>query len=250
MEWRHFIFSKVAPSFCSTSRNNPSVYDLDLSASVLQVFTLRFHVNGRMQGWRLIFNNHRVVVVVRLNPLTEAGGAVVGWLQQEDVNEQRQFYIVLSVKYNLDAFVQVRTSQRACVGHYGSPLAHGPREPTARGPLMPPCSRTPCAWASSFDNPFDFMKNPDIGDVMNKFEVLGIVGEGKRFPPVQTGSRVSWGNTVALCYSQHTTEEAPGQFFIGVNTILVISNVNAVSFFNQFLGFSPNTFPFFFPLLV
>ncbi|CAF95445.1 unnamed protein product, partial [Tetraodon nigroviridis] len=25
---------------------------------------------------------------------------------------------------------------------------------------------------------FDFMKNPDIGDVMNKFEVLGIVGEG------------------------------------------------------------------------
>lgn len=31
------------------------------------------------------------------------------------------------------------------------------------------------------------MKNPDIGDVMNKFEVLGIVGEGKRFTPVQTG---------------------------------------------------------------
>lgn len=26
---------------------------------------------------------------------------------------------------------------------------------------------------------FDFMKIPDIGDVMNKFEVLGIVGEGK-----------------------------------------------------------------------
>lgn len=26
------------------------------------------------------------------------------------------------------------------------------------------------------------MKNPDIGDVMNKFEVLGIVGEGKRPP--------------------------------------------------------------------
>lgn len=112
-----------------------------------------------MQGWRLIFNIHRVVVVVvRLNPLTEAGGAVVGWLQQEDVNEQRiiqtktdtcrKFNIVLSVKYHLDAFrtfVQVRTSQRACVGHYGSPLAHGPREPTARGPLMPPCSRTPCA---------------------------------------------------------------------------------------------------------
>lgn len=124
MEWRHFVFSKVAPSFCSTSRNNPSIYDLDLSHCLLQVLTLRPHVNRGMQGWHLIFNNHRVVVVASLNPLAEAGGAAVGWLQQEDANEQRliqtqpdtcsKFYMVLSVKYHLDAFctfVQVRTSQ-------------------------------------------------------------------------------------------------------------------------------------------
>lgn len=37
------------------------------------------------------------------------------------------------------------------------------------------------------------MKNPDIGDVMNKFEVLGIVGEGKPFAPEQTGLGVSRG---------------------------------------------------------
>lgn len=83
------------------------------------------------------------------------------------------------------------------------------------------------------------MKNPDIGDVMNKFEVLGIVGEGKPFPPVQTGSRVSRANTVALCYSQHTTEEAPGPFFYWCKYNIVTSNVNAVSFFIHFGGFHP-----------
>lgn len=42
------------------------------------------------------------------------------------------------------------------------------------------------------------MKNPDIGDVMNKFEVLGIVGEGKRFAPVQAGLGFSRGSPVAV----------------------------------------------------
>lgn len=90
--------------------------------------------------------------------------------------------------------------EKACVGHHGLQLARGPQEPTARGPLVPSCSRTSCAWApcASFENPFDFMKNPDIGDVMNKFEVLGIVGEGKRFTPVQAGLGFSWGSPVAV----------------------------------------------------
>lgn len=90
--------------------------------------------------------------------------------------------------------------EKACVGHYGLQLVRGPREPTARGPLVPSCSRTSCAWApcASFEIPFDFMKNPDIGDVMNKFEVLGIVGEGKRFTAVQAGLSFSWGSPVAV----------------------------------------------------
>lgn len=72
--------------------------------------------------------------------------------------------------------------EKACGGYYGLQPADAPREPTA-GRLMSSCSRAPSAWApcTSHNTPFDFMKIPDIGDVMNKFEVLGIVGEGESF---------------------------------------------------------------------
>lgn len=71
--------------------------------------------------------------------------------------------------------------KKACVGYYGFQSDRRPQGPPAGCRLLL-CSRTPCAWApcTSYDAPFDFMKIPDIGDVMNKFEVLGIVGEGEQ----------------------------------------------------------------------
>ena len=77
--------------------------------------------------------------------------------------------------------------EKACGGYYGLQSADAPREPAA-GRLVSSCSRAPSAWApcTSHNTPFDFMKIPDICDVMNKFEVLGIVGEGESFRLITT----------------------------------------------------------------
>lgn len=112
------------------------------------------------------------------------------WHVTDSLHKVRHINVVYM--YDLVCFCAGKSEPlvKACVGYYGSHLAHAPREPTA-GRLLPSCSWTSSAWApcASRNKPFDFMKILDIGDVMNKFEVLGIVGEGERcrFIPLHNG---------------------------------------------------------------
>lgn len=105
----------------------------------------------------------------------------VNWCTLKDGNRNMCMYVCMCVN-NVVCFCAGKSEplKKACGGHYGVQLAYARWEPTA-GRLTPSCSWASSTWApcTSRSTPFDFMKIPDIGDVMNKFEVLGIVGEGK-----------------------------------------------------------------------